>query len=409
MLSIKEPVVRSVEDSVRSIMPTNLSVCSDDASSIRSFESSELLYIPFAFEDVLFTSYVYKRNFRTNRIHRVQAQQKPEVTHPKGRIEGSIDHTETVSRNYETSPELGFSPGLAAAGSSTSFDAALCSEHGAMLSSITESSSDIMFTQHCDNSEHDPSVSANNTIAFDNSLSIADVHYSVSVVGSRAVTEGVVYQGIEIKRGLSSSAKNGQEQLEPVEDMSDPSLTQVLLGHLQTERELKAFPTEQPMSLISQILQSDLESARPNWTSTTLEDQSIANAVAFRDLAKPTGILHRIPTASRLACAIKDLIMIDYLLSPYCPLIPLGWRAHPFILVTRRRYKAILELLVKSASNAVNQLIQNVALTMVVNRARLCSLQNRTVARPKRQRTRWRKCEYRVFLAFQRIVSKLEK
>lgn len=79
MLSIKEPVFRSIEESVRSIVPTNLSLCSDDATSIRSFESSELCYAPFSFENELFTSYVYKRNFRVTRLHIKQVQRTPTV------------------------------------------------------------------------------------------------------------------------------------------------------------------------------------------------------------------------------------------------------------------------------------------------------------------------------------------
>jgi hypothetical protein len=99
VLSIKEPVFRSVEDSVRSIVPTNLSICSNDASSIRSFDDGELAYVPYAFEDMLFTSYVYKRNFRTNRMHFKQVQQRPEITSRNLVIEGSIAQIDNVSRD----------------------------------------------------------------------------------------------------------------------------------------------------------------------------------------------------------------------------------------------------------------------------------------------------------------------
>lgn len=87
MLSIKEPVFRSIEDSVRSIVPTNLSLCSDDAASILSVENSELCYAPFSFENELFTSYVYKRNFRVTRLHIKQVQRTPTVEHPYAVVE----------------------------------------------------------------------------------------------------------------------------------------------------------------------------------------------------------------------------------------------------------------------------------------------------------------------------------
>lgn len=76
LLSVKEPVFRSVDDSVQSIVPSRLSCYSDEASSIRSSGSHELLYIPFAFENQLFTSYVYKRNFRIPQIRQLRQMVK---------------------------------------------------------------------------------------------------------------------------------------------------------------------------------------------------------------------------------------------------------------------------------------------------------------------------------------------
>jgi hypothetical protein len=78
MMSIKEPVFRKADDSVLSIIPSRLSsrlssrrvVADNDAASfisktsIKSRLSIELRYIPFSFDNDLFTSYVYKRNYR---------------------------------------------------------------------------------------------------------------------------------------------------------------------------------------------------------------------------------------------------------------------------------------------------------------------------------------------------------
>jgi hypothetical protein len=106
LLSYKEPVFRSVEESVRSIVPTNLSLCSDDASSVRSFESSELMYAPFSFENDLFTSYVYKRNFRVTRLYIKQVQQVPVVKHTNARIQTSTAYRENVSMDTESRPSI---------------------------------------------------------------------------------------------------------------------------------------------------------------------------------------------------------------------------------------------------------------------------------------------------------------
>ena len=64
LLSIKEPIFRDIDDSVRSVIPSRLSLKDSDADSLRSTDSGDLWYIPFSFEDALFTSHVYKRNFR---------------------------------------------------------------------------------------------------------------------------------------------------------------------------------------------------------------------------------------------------------------------------------------------------------------------------------------------------------
>lgn len=53
-----------MDDSVRSIVPTRQSIYSNDAASIKSSVSYDITYIPFSFENQLFTSDVYKRNFR---------------------------------------------------------------------------------------------------------------------------------------------------------------------------------------------------------------------------------------------------------------------------------------------------------------------------------------------------------
>lgn len=68
VLTIKEDVFRKVDDSVLSIIPSRLSsrlsITGSDWGSIRSNATGNLRYIPFSFDNDLFTSYVYKRNYR---------------------------------------------------------------------------------------------------------------------------------------------------------------------------------------------------------------------------------------------------------------------------------------------------------------------------------------------------------
>jgi hypothetical protein len=393
VLSIREPVFRSVEDSVRSIVPTNLSTCSDDASSIRSFDDGELSYIPYAFEDMLFTSYVYKRNFRTNRMHFRQVRQRPEIINGKLAIEGSIAQIDNVSRDVGVSQTSAISLASVVCGSSSLVDATVCSEHSRGLVSTTASTedphnhpSDMELASCYDKSEHEPPVSVESTAVVDSRISVANIHTNVSTVDLHTATEGAVYQGVEIERRPPSSVRTWQNYLESAGNMSDSSLAQLLLGHSQTGFELEESSIEQAIRLISQFNQDDLEAARkwdqietvlleymlmiwlrkgdfamPNWT------QCVANAATYRELAEISGILHRTPTALQLACATKNSVVVEYLLSSGCPLIPLDWRVHPFILATKRRCKIILELFLKLANNSVSQVIRNYALAMVIN------------------------------------------
>jgi hypothetical protein len=80
MLSIEEHVFHGIRESVRSIVPSRLSISDhSEAASICSSNSGDVLYIPFEFENALFTSYVYKRNFRIPRIR--QLFKTPKIRH----------------------------------------------------------------------------------------------------------------------------------------------------------------------------------------------------------------------------------------------------------------------------------------------------------------------------------------
>ena len=91
LLSIKETEFHEVDESVRSIVPSCLSIAESETASIGSCGSADLLYTPSAFENALFTSYVYKRNFRVPKIRRLFRRHQVEITnHPTA-------HTDTVS------------------------------------------------------------------------------------------------------------------------------------------------------------------------------------------------------------------------------------------------------------------------------------------------------------------------
>ncbi|KAF1952913.1 hypothetical protein CC80DRAFT_551926 [Byssothecium circinans] len=77
VLTITEPVFREVDDSVLSIVPSRMSsrwssrissrpsTITDDTKTGETKAATRLKYIRFSFENDLFTSYVYKRNYRT--------------------------------------------------------------------------------------------------------------------------------------------------------------------------------------------------------------------------------------------------------------------------------------------------------------------------------------------------------
>jgi hypothetical protein len=291
------------------------------------------------------------------------------------------------------SQELAISLGSVVREASSPVDATVCSEHSrglvSTMGSIEEPHnhlSDFEFALSHDKSEHERSVDVERTAFVNHKLSVANSHANVSTVDLHTATEGLIYHGVGVRRRLSSNLRTCQNYLESAGNMSDSSLTLLLLGHSQTEFELEESSVEQAIGLISQFSQDDLEAARkwdqietvlleymlmiwlrkgdfstPNWT------QCIANAATYRELAEISGILHRTPTALQLACATKNSVVVEYLLSSGCPLIPLDWTVHPFILATKRRCKTILELFLKLAKNSVSQVIKNYALAMVIN------------------------------------------
>ena len=92
LLSIKETEFHEVDESVRSIVPSCLSITESDTASIGSCGSADLSYTPSAFENALFTSYVYKRNFRVPKIRRLFRRHQVEITN-----HSTAPHTDTVS------------------------------------------------------------------------------------------------------------------------------------------------------------------------------------------------------------------------------------------------------------------------------------------------------------------------
>jgi hypothetical protein len=80
-LSVKEVVFRKAEESVLSIVPsrlsTRLSFTENQSTSLTRAVSTRLRYIRKSFENELFTSNVYKRNYRLPHMHGTTASQKP--------------------------------------------------------------------------------------------------------------------------------------------------------------------------------------------------------------------------------------------------------------------------------------------------------------------------------------------
>ena len=75
-MACKEPVFTEADLSVFSIVPSRASITSS-RRSIDSFASTELRYKPLAFENALFSSYVYKRNFRFPLIWKSRSSSDP--------------------------------------------------------------------------------------------------------------------------------------------------------------------------------------------------------------------------------------------------------------------------------------------------------------------------------------------
>ncbi|KAH7075170.1 hypothetical protein FB567DRAFT_610765 [Paraphoma chrysanthemicola] len=186
MLSIKEPVFQSVEESVRSIVPTRLSHCSGDAASVHSIESCELGYTPFEFENDLFTSYVYKRNFRVAQLPVHQVQRKPTIRHAKTLIEKSAAYSDDTAVNCNTNQDLDIETDLSstANGSVTNSDYAEGIKHTQHLLSdeVTKEPSSIYFGMEdiFDNIQRDLSRVA--SVCTDSRNSVADSASQITIM-----------------------------------------------------------------------------------------------------------------------------------------------------------------------------------------------------------------------------------
>jgi hypothetical protein len=269
-LSIEEPVFRSVEESVRSIVPTNLSFCSNDASSIRSFESSELFYAPFSFENDLFTSYVYKRNFRVTGLHIKQVQKTPEVIHSSGPIKIRIPQTVETSKATALSQDIELDTNLdsfvSASPGSRDTTSSEQDRTGDLISAkksiedLHRRPSDIEIVL-----DHEESVSVVDPDTVDTTQSIAKNHVHTSNVCFDTVPLEAVHTDLGIKRKPLPSSAKFMEGPKTVHRLAHPInenfLKQMDSRGSQIERGHKELPSDPNYYLFTQLRQGVLEAA----------------------------------------------------------------------------------------------------------------------------------------------------
>ncbi|KAH8730904.1 hypothetical protein GQ44DRAFT_823047 [Phaeosphaeriaceae sp. PMI808] len=285
LLSIKEPVFRSVEESVRSIVPTSLSLCSDDAASIQSFEESDLCYAPFSFEDDLFTSYVYKRNFRVPRLHIKQLQQKPTIKHAKDTVEINITQTDDVSRGSN----------LSQGAEMMSFDTTEGKEHIINMTFARGSTEDIHshslgvgVVLDYDKPELGRSESVKDLLTVDTELSVANNHSPISDAYFESKEMKATYTtiGIERKPLLSPARAPLTSASYSAFPIGGPSIEQAESSNLQIRLGQGASSPTQSISLFSRVRQGDLEPAS-NWAWNEAMDNMLslsADRIASPDI-----------------------------------------------------------------------------------------------------------------------------
>ncbi|KAF2728326.1 hypothetical protein EJ04DRAFT_101995 [Polyplosphaeria fusca] len=328
-LSVKEPIFRMIEDSVRSVVPSRLSIHSDTAS-ITSAENEEVWYIPFDFENDLFTSYVYKRNFRVPQVAYLSQRPAP--------YEIPVVNAELA----------------------TNGDGPICT---------SPDEAPVAISKPCQHTFPDLDQESLESL----SRKIRQGRHDIAV-------DYVQKTGVEL---LLAPFTCGCGNVE------NPDLN-VLLRSLQEhniqlfrafmETAAFAFGEHVLIRLVDSLVLSDSRvvsmedtasqetSITRNWTNSILHDPGVVEELAFRRELASSDILRRYPTALQLACATKREKIVEYLLHMGRLDTPLDWTGHPFILATKRRCRPILELLLEFAETTITETIKNTALVMVVNR-----------------------------------------
>ncbi|KAL6708382.1 hypothetical protein ACN47E_002645 [Coniothyrium glycines] len=451
-LSVKEHVFRSVDDSVYSIVPTRLSMSSDDAASIRSFEDHDLSYIPFTFENDLFTSHVYKRNFRVTQLEIKQVPQIPSVIHPARptKMHGShvvhrpeeqtgliqhahanVDHPSTTVGSTEIT-ERSSMPTPCGPGSQSrqlrhlDLDIiSVCDNTGSCQQDHLDKSPSIVTSFSMAQNElvtpgsqveeyvveavqtipevlHKPSPTDILRTTYELASPVDFLTEKMERVNTEAVQSPEITLSnrcssfiTQIMQGNSHVAREWARD-EVVDSMfchsahfiadldtilmlkclhkQDRTLfctIMQVLGFLRGSRFLEdlaiALTTSHTKFAMLEEAPSQVDgSVESTRVGNMLDHPAIASAAGFRDLASCSGMVDHYPTVLQLACVARRPLVVEYLLSIGQPTV-WKWKVHPFIIATKRRCKAILELFVKLAKGTINQYILNTALAMVVN------------------------------------------
>ncbi|KAH7064305.1 hypothetical protein BKA63DRAFT_170678 [Paraphoma chrysanthemicola] len=275
MLSIREPVFQSVEESVRSIVPTRLSHCSDDAASVHSIESCELGYAPLAFENDPFTSYVYKRNFRVTQLPVHQVQRKSTIRHAKASIETSVTYNNDMTAHSGTKQDVDIETDLSstANGSVITRDSTEDIRHIQNRSSdeSTNGPSSIYFDMN-DTFDDDQwglseATNAEATSFTDVQLPVTDVPSHIAVMSFEAGPAELQLARVVLDIERKSISKNAKLAVDPAPTQGaatsehDTSAMRVDSGDLLVRPGIYTSATSQSVELFSQMRQGDPSAA----------------------------------------------------------------------------------------------------------------------------------------------------
>ncbi|OCK80594.1 hypothetical protein K432DRAFT_392912 [Lepidopterella palustris CBS 459.81] len=340
LLSVKESVFRDVDENVRLMEPSRSSVCDSDRMSIKSYISTDLRHIPFAFENVLFSSHVYKRNLRFPNMKKMLPKRTSSI-----RAESLRPSASTKSTKEGLNPEK-----------SKAKSTRLTFDDPKTPAEIEEIDDDLI----------DAVNERNYHLAIDHLRKGADIRVLCRYVDGVLVSGNWNYMGYTF--GLLDELRHQDAPLFITVmqvfgfTYGEPALETMFL-HLTAPDGTSSRKKDRDDA------ENKARTGDTTIPSSVLEDSLIFSAGKLHDEAVTDLPKARNLAVLQLACLAAKPDVVEYILQTGAPPQPKDPARHPFILATLRRCYPIMELFLKMVPLYITDQIRDLAINMIIDKS----------------------------------------